>query len=159
MTRSARVLAQGGIAELRDRQAALVAALVAGGELPSGFAAGGPVAASAEALGRKRAGEVARAWPLLAAAIGPDWTRSFTAWAAGRAPAGSFADGLAYARELAARGELPSLARSELAAAEVRFVAGRRRRLPAVRRVPGGVLVQVGGRIRGLGRNSLARRA
>jgi hypothetical protein len=145
------LLRQDGLTELRERQAALVAALVAGGELPSGFEAGGPVAAAAAALARKRAGEVARAWPMLAAGLGPEWGPSFTAWAAGRAPGGSFADGFAFARTLAGRGELPALARAELAAAEVRFGArGERRRVPAVRRVPGGALVQVAGRVFGV---------
>jgi hypothetical protein len=142
------LLRQDGLTELRERQAALVAALVAGGELPSGFVADGPVAAATAALARKRACEVARAWPLLAAGLGPEWEPSFTAWVAGRAPEGSFADGFAFARALSGRGELPALARAELAAAEVRFGAGgQRRRLPTVRWVPGGALVQVAGRV------------
>ncbi|MDQ1658875.1 MAG: hypothetical protein QOD41_3958 [Cryptosporangiaceae bacterium] len=138
---------------LRDRQEALVAALVAGGPLPDGFSPE-PVQATAAALAQKRSGEVAKAWPALAAALGPDLPSLFTAWAAGRAPAGSAADGWAFARSLGA--DLPERAAGELAAAEVRFVLGpagvRRRSGPALRRVPGGVVLQIFGRIVRLGR-------
>jgi hypothetical protein len=133
---------------LRDRQEALVAALVAGGPLPDGFAPG-PVQAATAALARKRAGEVAKAWPALAAALGTGFPSLFTAWAGGRAPAGSIADGWAFARSLGP--DLPERAAGELAAAEVRFVLGpagvRRRSGPALRRIPGGVVVQLAGRI------------
>ncbi|MFD1236157.1 hypothetical protein ACFQ34_22935, partial [Pseudonocardia benzenivorans] len=59
-------------AGLAARQAALVDALVAGAPVPDGF---DPVrlATTRRALLRKRAGEAARHWPLLAAALGPGW--------------------------------------------------------------------------------------
>jgi hypothetical protein len=87
---------------LADRQAALVAALVAGAPDPPGF---DPrlLAAAREALLRKRASEVARAWPVLVASLGPRWPGEFIAWAAGRPPAGALQDGRAFARELARR--------------------------------------------------------
>ena len=53
---------------LADEQAALVRALVGGGPVPGGFDAG-RVAATSAALVRKRAREVARAWPVLAAEL------------------------------------------------------------------------------------------
>ena len=62
--------------DLAERQAALVAALVAGGPAPAGFDPAALAAAGA-ALLRKRAGEVARHWPLLAAGLGPQWSATF----------------------------------------------------------------------------------
>lgn len=102
---------------LAARQAALVAALVAGGPLPAGFDAQ-RVGAAAAALRRKRAGEVARAWPLLAADLGTGFRPRFATWAEGRPSAGSFADGFAYARFLRDSGELPPLGAAELAGRE-----------------------------------------
>jgi hypothetical protein len=141
--------------ELTARQAELVAALVAGAPVPSGFDLG-RVAAAALALRRKRAHEVARAWPLLAAAIGTRWSEMFTQWAEGRAPQGSFVDGWEFARQLRDSGALPALAADELAAAEATWLlrdgAARRRRIPAIRRVPCGVVVQVARRLYRVGR-------
>ena len=113
---------QRGQGALAARQQELVSALVAGGPLPAGFAAD-RVGAAAAALRRKRAGEVARAWPLLAAGLGTGFTARFTPWAqersaAGRAPDGSFADGFAFALALRGAGELPPLAARELAERE-----------------------------------------
>lgn len=103
--------------DLAERQAELVAALVAGGPVPPGF---NPdrVGAAATALLRKRAGEVARAWPLLAAGLGSGYVPRFVAWAGGRPSQGSFADGFAFARSLREAGTLPALAVPELAARE-----------------------------------------
>jgi hypothetical protein len=123
---------------LAARQAALVAALVADGPLPAGF---DPVrvGAARRALLRKRAGEAAKAWPLLAAALGPEWPAVFAADRAGTAPVGGLRDGWDLARALRARGELPARAAAELAAreAELRY-DGRRdprpRPLAAARR-------------------------
>src|SRR5690606_42109657 len=67
--------------DLAARQAALVAALVAGAPLPAGFDAT-RVAAARTALLRKRAGEVARLWPMLAAGLGHRWPAIFQQWAA-----------------------------------------------------------------------------
>jgi hypothetical protein len=137
---------------LHDRQAALVAALVAGAEIPAGFDST-RVRATRRALLRKRAGEVAHAWPLLAAAHGARWTETFTTWAAGRAPKGSLRDGWDLARDLVAGPGLPAPAAEELAAREVAWrydgrAQPRRRRLPALRRAPGAVLVQFLGTVR-----------
>jgi hypothetical protein len=63
---------------LDAEQAALVRALVDGGPVPAGFDPD-RVAATATALARKRAGEVARAWPVLAAELGDDFTARFRA--------------------------------------------------------------------------------
>jgi hypothetical protein len=137
----------------RDRlaaeQAALVRALVAGGPVPGGFDPG-RVRATVAALGRKRAREVARAWPLLAAELGGDFTGRFLAFAAGRPPparGGALADGLAFARALARDGHLPANARPEAMLAAARLstrparlaaaVAGPPHRLVVTVRLPG----------------------
>ncbi|MGC4821250.1 hypothetical protein [Micromonospora sp. DT63] len=134
------------------RQAELVATLVAGGPPPAGFAAG-PLAATRAALRRKRAGEVARHWPLLAAGLGAAWPATFAEWAAERPTAGSLRDGWDLARTLRERGALPPGGAEELAVREAGLrYDGRRaprpRRLPAVARVGGAVAVQVAGRVR-----------
>jgi hypothetical protein len=110
---------------LAARQAELVRALVAGGRLPAGFDPG-RVGAAAAALRRKRAGEVAKAWPLLAAGLGAAYGPRFTAWArdrsaGGQLPAGSFADGFLFARALRDAGTLPELAAAELAEREAEW--------------------------------------
>ena len=102
-----------GLARLREWQGVLVAALVAAGEIPPGFDVR-KVEATREALLRKRSGEVAAAWPALAAALGPQWTVTFREFAAGRPPAGSLRDGWDLARYLAAEGRLPAAGRAEL---------------------------------------------
>nr|WP_308785440.1 hypothetical protein [Phytohabitans rumicis] len=94
---------------LADRQAALVAALVAGAPVPDGFDPV-PVEAARRALLRKRAADVARHWPLLAASFGPEWPTAFASWAATRPTQGSYADGLAFARST----PLSALAADEL---------------------------------------------
>ncbi|MET8091187.1 hypothetical protein [Micromonospora sp. NPDC005220] len=139
-------------AGLAERQAELVAALVAGGEPPAGFAPG-PLAATRAALLRKRAGEVARHWPLLAAGLGAGWSTTFADWAARRPTAGSLRDGWDLARELHDRQALPPAAAEELAVRKARLrYDGRRaprpRRAPAVGRAGGAVAVQIAGRVR-----------
>ncbi|TDC50632.1 hypothetical protein E1258_26385 [Micromonospora sp. KC207] len=141
-----------GGGDLAARQAELVATLVAGGPLPPGFAPG-PVDAARRALLRKRAGDVARHWPLLAAGLGGSWSVTFASWAADRPTNGSLRDGWDLARELHRRGELPPLGAEELAAREAatRYdgaTAPRPRRLPALARVGGTVAVQLAGRVR-----------
>lgn len=152
--------------DLAERQAALVAALTAGAAVPPGFDAR-LVEAARTALLRKRAGEVARHWPELAAATGAagtgaaasgadgtgGWVAQFAEWAATRPTGGAFRDGWDLARELAARGSLPASAADELAACEARWrydgrTAPRPRRTPALRRAGGSVALQVAGRIR-----------
>ncbi|MGN9775800.1 hypothetical protein ACTMS0_08470 [Micromonospora sp. H33] len=126
--------------------------MVAGAPVPAGFAAA-PLAAARTALLRKRAGEVARHWPLLAAGLGPRWPEVFLHWAAGRPGAGSLRDGWDFARDLRRAGTLPPLGAEELAARE----AGHRydgqgtprpRRFPAWGRAGGAVAVQLAGRVR-----------
>lgn len=104
---------------LADEQRALLDALVAGGDIPSGFAAAG-VRATRAALRRKRAGEVARTWPLLAASFGDGWTATFAGWAGGRPPQGSLRDGWDFARDTD-RSALSPLAREELAGREAAY--------------------------------------
>jgi hypothetical protein len=129
------------VGSLADRQAELVAALVAGAPTPAGFDEV-RIGATRRALLRKRAGEAAKAWPLLAAALGAGWPDAFAAERAGTEPAGGLRDGWDVARALRARGELPEAAAAELRGreAELRYdgaSAPRPRRLAAVRRLRG----------------------
>ena len=134
---------------LAAEQAALVRALVAGGPMPEGFDQD-RVRATAAALARKRAREVARAWPALAAGQGDAFTDRFVAFAAGRPPpatGGALADGLAFARHLAGHGHLSGDARVEALLAAARLsprrvrlaatLAGRPPRLVVLARAPG----------------------
>ncbi|BCJ77638.1 hypothetical protein CS0771_71820 [Catellatospora sp. IY07-71] len=137
----------GGLAR---RQEELVRSLVAGAVTPKGFDPGA-VAATREALLRKRAEEVARHWPRLAtsAAAHPGgWPAAFGAWAAGRAPQGSLRDGWDYARALPPRD--PAAAR-ELALRELLWeydgtTAPKPRRGPALRLHAGELFVRWRGR-------------
>jgi hypothetical protein len=108
------------------------------------------VRATAAALARKRAREVARAWPVLAADLGEVFTDRFVAFAAGRPPpatGGAMADGLAFARALARQGRLSDGARVEAMLAAARLsprparlaatLAGRPPRLVVLARAPG----------------------
>jgi hypothetical protein len=136
---------------LAARQAALVAALVAGGPVPAGFDEG-LVGVAERSLRRKRAAEVAVAWPLLAAGLGDQWADRFSRWARGRPPRGALRDGWDVARELAFLGQLPAIAEPELALREVAArYDGRRdprpRRLPSVRLVRGGCAIGLLGRV------------
>jgi Protein of unknown function (DUF692) len=141
MTREFRGPAAGTAA----RQAELVAALVAGGPVPSGFDPD-RLAVARRALLRKRAGEAAALWPLLAASLGSAWPEVFTASVAACAPAGALCDGWDLARELHRRGELGDAAAVELAECEVTLHRDGRQ-LPAGRRCASGVVVQLGGRV------------
>ncbi|MDG4796733.1 hypothetical protein [Micromonospora sp. WMMD1082] len=137
---------------LASRQAELVVALVAGGPPPPGFAPE-PLAAARAALLRKRAGEVARHWPLLAAGLGTGWPAVFFEWAARRPTGGGLRDGWDLARALRDRAELPALGAEELAVREAGFRydgrrAPRRRRAPAVARAGNAVAIQLAGRVR-----------
>lgn len=137
---------------LAARQSALVATLVAGGPLPPGFAPG-PVEAARRALLRKRVGDVARHWPLLAAGLGAGWPATFARWADGRPTNGSLRDGWDLARDLRAAGTLPPLGAEELALREAAarydgLTPPRPRRLPAAARAGGAVAVQLAGRVR-----------
>ncbi|MFY1671996.1 hypothetical protein ACN27G_18785 [Plantactinospora sp. WMMB334] len=137
---------------MAERQSALVAALVAGAPLPPGFDARLAGVTRAALLG-KRAGEVARHWPLLAAGLGARWPGEFAGWAADRPTAGSIRDGWDLARRLAAEGGLPAAAAEELAVRDAAWRydgrnAPRRRRLPALRRTGNILVTQIAGRIR-----------
>ncbi|MBE1492114.1 hypothetical protein [Plantactinospora soyae] len=145
-------LVTGHTGTLADRQAALVATLVAGAPVPPGFDVR-LVGAARSALLGKRAGDVARSWPLLAAGLGERWPAVFARWAATRPTQGSLRDGWDLARELAGEGPLPTPAAEELAVREVRWrydgtAAPRRRGLPAVHRLGGVTVLQIAGRIR-----------
>lgn len=98
---------------LAERQAALVEALTSGRPVPEGFDAF-KFEAARRALLRKRAGEVAKQWPLLAASLGRRWPTEFAGWAAEKPTQGSLRDGWDFARELARSGVLPELAATEL---------------------------------------------
>jgi hypothetical protein len=147
--------------ELRLAQEALVAALVAGAPLPAGFDAV-RVGVAARALLRKRAGEVARAWPGLALSYGPEWPKVFASWASERPTRGSWLDGWDFGR--AHRQSLTPDAVVELAVCEVRWAhqgegEPRRRRGIRLGRFSGGLVVNVLGRIRVLSRHrTFARR-
>jgi len=137
---------------LASRQAELVEALTGGKPVPDGFDAF-KVDAARVALLRKRAGEVARQWPMLAAGLGDRWKASFSSWAATRPTLGSLRDGWDFARDLNDKGELPPIAGPELAEREARWsydgsTAPRTRRAPAVRSAAGTIAVQVAGRVR-----------
>jgi hypothetical protein len=135
--------------ELAAAQAALVAALVAGGPVPAGFDRV-RVAAAARALTGKRAGEVARAWPSLAAVHGPRWAAVFAEWARGRPARGAWLDGWDFAR--AHRDSLPPAAAVELLMCESAWRQSGdgtpRRRHFSANRAPGGVVVRAFGRSR-----------
>ncbi|HEY7271420.1 MAG TPA: hypothetical protein VH502_01720 [Actinoplanes sp.] len=137
---------------LRERQAELVEALTSGAPVPYGFD-GRRVAAARVALLRKRAGEVARPWPMLAAAHGPRWTAEFARWAARRPTQGALRDGWDLARDLESRSELPAAAGAELAIREAGWrydgrSAPRIRRAPAIRSAAGCVAIQIAGWVR-----------
>lgn len=88
--------------ELAARQAALVAALVGGAEVPAGLDAD-RVRIQAAALLRKRGRHAALAAPELAAALGADFASAFAAYAEDRpARGGSAYDALDFARHLLA---------------------------------------------------------
>jgi hypothetical protein len=141
---------------LARRQAELVDALVAGGEVPAGFD-GRRIDSTRRALLRKRAGEAAKVWPLLAAAAGPGWAATFRTHLDGRPPGGALRDGWDLARVLDRLGGLAGAAAAELAERETTWrydgvSAPRRRRLPAARWAAGALFVQVAGRSFRLGR-------
>lgn len=126
-------------ARLAAQQAALVTALMAGGAPPAGFDVT-RLRAAADSLARKRAGAVARAWAGLARALGRRFGELFTAYAE-MSPlpreGGPLADGRAFARWLARRGELPQAGRLQALAVDLRYSEDRDglvpRRWPACR--------------------------
>src|SRR3954454_7802226 len=99
----------GRLRSLADRQAELVEALTSGKPVPEGFD-GFRVEAARVALLRKRSGEVARHWPMMAAGFGARWPRELARWAAARPPRGSLRYGWDLARDVAERTALPAAA-------------------------------------------------
>jgi hypothetical protein len=133
------------------RQARLVEALTSENPVPDGFDAFRFEAARA-ALLRKRAGEVSRHWPMLAAGLGAGWKEAFAEWAAGTRTKGSLRDGWDFARDLLARDALPRMAASELAEREAAMrydgtSPPKPRRTPALRSAAGAVALQFAGRV------------
>nr|WP_296071228.1 hypothetical protein [uncultured Actinoplanes sp.] len=140
-----------GPGSLATRQARLVEALTSQNPVPEGFDTVRFEAARA-ALLRKRAGEVSRQWPMLAAGFGDAWKRTFARWAATRPTRGSLRDGWDLARDLLARDALPRVAAAELAAREATMrydgvSAPSPRRAPALRTAAGAVALQIAGRV------------
>jgi uncharacterized protein len=88
-----------GREELAARQAALVAALLAGAPAPPGMDAD-RVRIQSAALLRKRGRSLAYAEPDLAAALGRDFSAAFTAYATGQPQAGAADDAAEFARFL-----------------------------------------------------------
>jgi len=103
---------------LAERQAALVAALVAGAPDPPGFDPA-RLAVARRALLRKRAGEAAKHWPVLAASLGSRWSTVFAVHHVGREPVGGLRDGWYLARAL--RPDLTADAARELRDREARW--------------------------------------
>ena len=135
---------------LADRQAELVTTLTRSDPVPEGFDVF-RVHAARVALLRKRAGEVARQWPMLAAGLGERWTAEFAGWAATRPTQGSLRDGWDFAR--GRRGGLPAMAGEELAAREAAWhydgaSAPKPRHTPALTSAGGAVVLQLFGRVR-----------
>ncbi|WP_345413737.1 DUF692 domain-containing protein [Pseudonocardia xishanensis] len=97
----------------RGRRATLVSALVDGGPDPVGVDAA-RLAAVRKALLRKRAGEAAKYWPLLAADLGSGFTALAVEVLAGRSVAGGLQDGWDVARTARLRDLLTDGARREL---------------------------------------------
>ncbi|MBL1073059.1 hypothetical protein JK358_01490 [Nocardia sp. 2] len=83
---------------LAQQQAALVRALVAGGEIPPGFDRA-DITATVKALLHKRAEEVAARYPLLAHECGPGFAAKYTAWAHARPKISTAADAEAFAAD------------------------------------------------------------
>ncbi|MEC3914323.1 hypothetical protein [Nocardia sp. CDC160] len=84
---------------LAQRQAALVRALVAGGDPPAGFDAD-DLTATAHGLLHKRADEVRRRFPRLVHALGSDFTDRYVEWARTRPKTTTTDDAAAFARDL-----------------------------------------------------------
>jgi hypothetical protein len=125
--------------KLAAMQAELVFALAGRAAPPPGFDAD-RVRAVSMALAAKRRGAVARAWPGLPQALGSQFADRFDLFAT-RTPlpvnGGPRADGRAFLRWLAARGEMPEACRLQALTVDLRYVATAeglmRRRGPVLR--------------------------
>jgi hypothetical protein len=112
-------------AQIATEQAALVRALIEFGPAPGGFDSSA-LHATAASLARKRMRAVARAWPSLAQALGPRLVELFEGYAQGEALpvlGGPMADGRAFVRWLASRGELPEAGLLEAMAVDLHYRA------------------------------------
>lgn len=116
-------MTEGGRARLARRQAELLSAVLGQNTDLPGFDTR-QVRTAAASLQGKRVRAIARAWPRLAAALGPDFgcqvglhVDEHPSPPAG----GALSDGQAFARDLAARACLPWEGRLELLAVELRW--------------------------------------
>jgi hypothetical protein len=109
-------------ANLGQKQAALMAALVGAAPAPAGFEST-RLQTAARSLASKRRRSVARAWPNLVAALGDRYFQLFDDFAA-QTPlprhGGPLADGYAFAHRLRVQGELPEAGRLEIMGVELR---------------------------------------
>jgi len=126
---------------LAQRQAELVAALARGSPAPAGFDRE-RLRLAGESLARKRAGAVARAWPRLTVALADRYPTLFSEFASAHplpSHGGPLADGRAFARWLANRGQLADAGKLETLMVDLHFVSGpqglRPRRGPALKAV------------------------
>jgi hypothetical protein len=105
----------GARARLAEREAVLVAALVAGAPTPPGLDVD-RVAVQSDALIAKRRRVVQRAWPELAAALGDDFGPAFESWAREnpRRTGESQPDAVSFGVHLRRQGLLPRGLRLEL---------------------------------------------
>lgn len=99
---------------LQARERELIGAL-RGEPAPTGIDAE-MVALAAEGITRKRARQLARAFPALVTELGPDYPRAFAAFARAHPPTGGggVADGIAFARERMKKGPLGAEAVTEV---------------------------------------------
>jgi hypothetical protein len=125
--------------KLLAQQAALVAALTACGELPSGFDVR-RLQVAAASLTLKRARSVARVWRELALALGPRYRELFAQFSRSSPllrEGGPLADGRSFARWLDSRGDLPEAGRLQAIGVDLRYATSRhglvRRRTPTGR--------------------------
>ncbi|MEV5892693.1 hypothetical protein [Nonomuraea fuscirosea] len=121
------------VARLAEAQARVVAALVAGAQVPEGFDPG-RMRAQAASLIAKRRGIVARIRPDTAVAAGPDLAAEFAAYARARTapPPGYRADADDFAAWLRDRGRMPPT--EPPAGQRAEQPAGQRAEQPAGRR-------------------------
>ncbi|QZS53013.1 hypothetical protein COO55_18765 [Rhodococcus opacus] len=101
---------ESAVTGLAGRQAALVRALVAGGEPPEGFDRDAIDTAS-KALLRKRSGEVGAHLPHVRAALGDRFFALFADWAEGTPKGSTHADAEAFTAHLESIGHLPEPSR------------------------------------------------